>query len=290
MTSSVSRSTSFRNFASGMVACPKRHAWIRVSGAPRRVASSSMPSRFSATSNARVTNGLTGSRFIQRNLSKVAALRCRETTVVVPLHPGTPRLVPWYVKSNIAKKKENPPLAKLATPLSGGHKSDGSARALLGAKGGADRGDQLLGIDRLVDAIDEARGHQALALDLREGGEGDRRGIALVAAGELDRARAAQRLEAVLARHREVDEQHVRPARRQRRFERDAERAPGIEAFDLRAGLSQRERHDFVGVEVVVDHPDLEALQRARGGAAPVFGRLAGERRHRGSRGAPQAG
>src|SRR5882762_6374346 len=122
-----------------------------------------------------------------------------------------------------------------------------SSGALLGPQSGADRSDQLLGVDRFVDAVDEAGGHQALALDLREGGERDRRGIALVAAGELDRARAAQRLEAVLARHREVDEQHVRPARRQRRFERGAERAPGIEAFDLRAGLSQRERHDFVG-------------------------------------------
>src|SRR5260221_13285851 len=99
-----------------------------------------------------------------------------------------------------AQKKQTPRLRSSRPPYQG-VKSDGSAGALFGAKGGADRGDQLLRIDRLVDAIDEARGHQALALDLREGGERDRRGIALVAAGELDRARAAQRLEAVLARH-----------------------------------------------------------------------------------------
>src|SRR5437879_4490767 len=41
-----------------------------------------------------------------------------------------------------------------------------NAGALLGPKRGANRGDQLLGVDRLVDAIDEAGGHQALALDL----------------------------------------------------------------------------------------------------------------------------
>src|SRR5438552_2095446 len=89
-----------------------------------------------------------------------------------------------------------------------------SARALLRPQRRADGGDQLLGVDRLVDAVDEARGHQALALDLGERGERDRRRIALVAAGELDRAPAAQRLETVLARHGEVDEQPRPPARR----------------------------------------------------------------------------
>src|SRR5258706_14511399 len=111
-----------------------------------------------------------------------------------------------------AQKKQNPPLAKLATPLSGGHKSDGSARALFGAKGGADRGDQLLRIDRLVDAIDEARGHQAPAPDLPEGGEPHPRGIAPLAAGGLDPARPARRLAAGPPPPREVAEPHGRAA------------------------------------------------------------------------------
>src|SRR5260221_8621749 len=101
--------------------------------------------------------------------------------------------------------------------------------ALLGAQCSADGGDQLLGVDRLVDAVDEAGGHQALALDLGEGGERDGRGIAVVAAGELDRARAAQRLEAVLAGHGEVDEEYVRPARRQPPLERRTARTARAE-------------------------------------------------------------
>src|SRR5947199_223935 len=63
-----------------------------------------------------------------------------------------------------------------------------SARALLRPQRRADGGDQLLGVDRLVDAVDEARGHQALALDLGERGERDRRRIALVAAGAPGRS------------------------------------------------------------------------------------------------------
>src|SRR3989442_6702423 len=117
-------------------------------------------------------------------------------------------------------------------PISAAQQSlclDGSSGALLRPQRGADCGDQFLGVDRLVDAVDEAGGHQALALDLRERGERDRRGVAVVAAGELDRARAAQRLEAVLPGHGEVDEEHVRPARPQRPLQRGAETAAGVE-------------------------------------------------------------
>src|SRR5207302_10398747 len=46
---------------------------------------------------------------------------------------------------------------------------DGGPGALLRPQGGADRGDQLLGVDRLVVAIDEYGRRPALTLDLREG-------------------------------------------------------------------------------------------------------------------------
>src|SRR5438552_13299465 len=101
---------------------------------------------------------------------------------------------------------------------------DGSSGALLRPQRGADRGDQFLGVDRLVDAIDEAGGHQALALDLGEGGERNRRRVVVGAAGRLERARAAQRCKTVLARHRKVDEEDVRRLARLGRLEGGAER------------------------------------------------------------------
>src|SRR4051812_33868771 len=62
---------------------------------------------------------------------------------------------------------------------------DRGAGAALGLERDADGGDQLLGVDGLVDAVDEARRHQALALDLGEGGERDGRRAAPRAGGEL---------------------------------------------------------------------------------------------------------
>src|SRR5438105_13793169 len=62
---------------------------------------------------------------------------------------------------------------------------NGGPVALLLPQGGADRGDQLLGVDRLVDAADEFCLRQALALELPECGTIERSRVALVAALEL---------------------------------------------------------------------------------------------------------
>src|SRR6185436_17746165 len=119
------------------------------------------------------------------------------------------------------------------------------AAAFLG-EGEADAGDQLLGVDRLVDAVEEAGGEELLALDLGEGGERDRGDVALGAARHLEGADAAQGLEAVLAGHGEVDQEHVGPALGQAALELLGKLAGGAEGVDGGAGLAQGERYDFV--------------------------------------------
>src|SRR5437763_10914750 len=131
---------------------------------------------------------------------------------------------------------------------------NGSARALLGPEGRADGGDQLLGVDRLVDAIEEAGGHQTLALYLRKGGKRDRRSVVVGAARAFDGAHAPQRGEAVLARHGEIDEQHMRSLAAFGRFKRRAERRPSVEARHVGAGLAERQLQHFMRVGVIVGH------------------------------------
>src|SRR2546421_7642659 len=102
-------------------------------------------------------------------------------------------------------------------------------------QGPADRGDEFLSVNRLVAALAEARGEQPVALDLGESGERNGGREVLDAAGLLERADAAQGLETVLARHREVDEQHVGRIAGGRALERGDERGAGAEALRARA-------------------------------------------------------
>jgi hypothetical protein len=69
----------------------------------------------------------------------------------------------------------------------------------------------FLGVDRLVDAVEEAGGEQRSRSTWVNAVQRDRRDVALGAARHLERADAAQGLEAVLAGHGEVEQEDVGP-------------------------------------------------------------------------------